>query len=150
MKQQAQQGRKGKMKTVNELLASPNIHPLLKAKLEAERKNFSCLEDCVLVTNEVAVVAHSKSDYSSGGGVGRKSFLSIFYLNQVVTQSWTYADKWSASEDRRDLMILKIGKTEIKENGSDVSVTAECIPPTSYEPRFVTFSFNKENDDRSN
>lgn len=131
------------MSELTQLLESTTINSDLRVQLE-QHKAVSCLEDCKLVSEEVAVAVNAEHDYSSGGGVGRKSILTVFRKDKKQRQSWQYSDKWSASRDRRDLMILSVGKVEILHGSGQVQIQVECVAPQGHSPRKVTFTFKNE------
>jgi hypothetical protein len=133
------------MNSIEKLLNVADTHPALKKQLE-QNKDISCLEDCALASPEIAIIASARHDYSAGGGVARHSILRVLYKDAFQTEEWQYCDKYSHSCDRRDLMILKIGKTEVKQQGGKIEIWIECIPPKEYSPRRVNFRFNKKED----
>lgn len=133
------------MKSIKELLGLSNVHPALKLQL---KQNISdpWLEDCVLASPEIAVIASARHDYSSGGGVARYSILRVLYKDEVQMKEWQYCDKWSHLKNRWDLMILNIGETKVKEVSEEIMVRVQCLPPKGHAPRLESFKFKKKDD----
>lgn len=134
------------MTKIQQLLESETKpHPAVKFQLE-QRQDMTCLDDCKLASPEVAVIASTFNDYSSGGGVARHSVLQVIYKDENEIKRWQYCDKYSSARDRRELMINSLGKIEVTETDTEVKVVVECIPPTQYSSRFVTYTFQRKDD----
>lgn len=111
-------------------------------------KSKTCFMDIISIDyfmKNLVIVNSKFHDYSPGGGVARYSHLTVFYGEQTETKGWQYSDKWSRSDDRWDLMVLKIGEIRASACHTDkMEVSIGCVAPHGYSPRTVTFTFDLE------
>ena len=131
------------MNDINTVIADSKINTELKARLEQSRNTIG-QEGCVLVSPDIAIILSRRNDYSGGGGVARYNSLHAYYKGNSQIMEWQYADKWSSSNDRRNLMILDIGTCRVSDKEGKINILIKCIPPDGYQSRYVSFTFTPE------
>jgi hypothetical protein len=98
-------------------------------------------ESLVFVSHDVAAVRDERHEYGSSGGVGMYDQVRVFCGSQSETQEWQWRDRYSASNDRRDLAVHSIGAVKVSKKDNRMVVEVELVN-RNYGNRTATYTFD--------